>query len=89
MIKTKSAWTEPQFSVHHAVGFGNMCNAGIHQLEFHTMDKGYSEVGLILNGLLTSGAATIGVGGFYNYGAYSDKDWTRNIYPKLAVGFTL
>jgi len=87
-IKTKSAWTEPQFSVHHAVGFGNMRNAGIHQLEFHTMDKGYSEVGLILNGLLTSGAATIGVGGFYNYGAYSDKDWTRNIYPKLAVGFT-
>ncbi|MFZ9029233.1 MAG: DUF5686 family protein [Crocinitomicaceae bacterium] len=86
-IKTKSAWTEPQFSVHHAIGFGNMRNAGIHQLEFDTMDKGYSEVGVILNGLLTSGSTALGVGGFYNYGAYSDKDWKKNIYPKIAVGF--
>lgn len=86
-IKTKSAWTEPQFSVHHAVGFGNMRNAGIHQLEFDTMEKGYSEVGVILNGLLTSGSTALGIGGFYNYGAYSDKDWKKNIYPKIAVGF--
>ena len=64
-----------------------MRNPGIHQLEFDTMDKGYSEVGVILNGLLTSGATSLGIGGFYNYGAYSDKDWTKNIYPKIAVGF--
>jgi hypothetical protein len=86
-IKMKSPWTEPQFSIHHAVGFGSMRSAGIHQLEYDTMEKGYSEVGLIFNGLLTSGSTTLGIGGFYNYGAYADKDWKNNIYPKIAIGF--
>lgn len=88
-IKTKSTWNEPQFSIHHAFGFGNMRSSGIHELEFETMDKGYSEVGLILNGLLTSGFTSIGIGGFYNYGVYADPDWQKNIYPKIAVGFNL
>lgn len=88
-INTKAKWNEPQFSLHHAIGFGKMRSSAIHTFDFETMDKGYSEFGVILNGLYVSGFTSIGIGGFYNYGAYSDKDWQKNIYPKVAVGFAL
>ena len=88
-IKTESKWNEPQISLHHAIGFGNMRSTGIHDWEFDTMDKGYSEFGLILNGTFTNGPTSFGVGVFYNYGAYMDKDWKNNIFSKIALKSSL
>ena len=86
-FKTKAAWNEPQIGVHYAFGSGNFSGREMHQLDFETMHKGYQEVGLILNGLLVSSSSAIGIGGFYNIGAYASTDWRKNIVPKIAVKF--
>jgi hypothetical protein len=52
------------------------------------MDKGLHEAGIFLNGLLTSGNSSIGLGSFYRFGYYSNEDWKKNIVPKIVVGFT-
>jgi hypothetical protein len=88
-IKTKAKWNEPQFSLHHAIGFGDMTPTGAHTIDFRSMDKGFYEGGLILNGLLTSKLSGIGVGVFYRYGFYSNTDAVKNILPKVSIRFNL
>ncbi|MDG1331830.1 MAG: DUF5686 family protein [Crocinitomicaceae bacterium] len=88
-IRTKAKWNEPRFGLHHAIGFGNFTNREDHQWTFETMDKGFYEAGIILEGILTQNATSIGLGGFYRYGYYSNADWKKNIVPKIVVSFVL
>ena len=88
-IKTKAKWNEPKFGVHHAIGFGNFTNREDHQWTFETMDKGFYEGGLILDGILTNNFTSIGLAAFYRYGFYSNADWKQNIVPKVVVSFNL
>ncbi len=84
-IKTGKKWTQPQFALHHAMGYGDMANTNLHSITFKTMDKGFFEGGLIINNLITSNASGIGIGVFYRYGAYANSDWKQNIVPKLTL----
>lgn len=88
-FKTKAKWNEPQFALHHAIGYGEMPNKDWHSMDFRSMDKGFFEGGLIVNNILVSGFTGIGIGGFYRYGYYADSDWKKNIYPKICVTFGL
>lgn len=82
---TKAKWNEPAFGLHHAMGFGEFKNRENHSLNFDTMELGYFEAGLMLDGIITTKTASIGLGGFYKYGAYADPDWKKNIMPKLVM----
>ena len=86
---TKASWNEPRIALHHALGFGKFYNRANHQLVFETMDNGYYEAGLILDGLLTSSFTSIGLAGFYKYGPYSSNEWTQNIVPKIIATFKI
>jgi len=88
-IHTKAGWNEPQFTIHHAVGYGEFSRPDEQIVIFKTMEKGFYEGGLILDGILTSSFASIGIGGFYRYGVNADVDWKKNIVPKISVAFTL
>jgi hypothetical protein len=88
-FKTKAKWNEPQISLHHAIGYGEMTNKFLHYQDFRSMDKGFFEGGVILNSLFTSGFTGIGIACFYRYGYYADADWKKNIVPKIAVSFNL
>ena len=88
-FKTEAKWNEPQIGLHHAIGFGNFTNRESHQWTFETMDKGYYEAGLLIDGILTSNFMSIGIAGFYNYGHYASSDWTKNLVPKVIVSFNL
>ena len=86
-ITTKAKWNEPKFGLHHAVGFGEFVNRQNHSLNFETMDNGYYEAGLILDGILTMKSSSIGLGAFYKYGPYSSTEWLQNLVPKLVFSF--
>ncbi len=88
-FKTKATWNEPKISLHHAIGYGRMDNSTDHTTTFQTMENGYYEGGLILDGLFTSSFTGIGIGVFYNYGSYASVDWKKNIMPMIAISFNL
>jgi hypothetical protein len=88
-IKTGKTWTQPQFALHHAMGFGDLSNTTHHSTNFKTMDKGFFEGGLIINSLLKSNISGLGIGVFYRYGAYANSDWKQNIVPKLTLSVAL
>jgi hypothetical protein len=82
---TKAEWNEPAFGLHHAIGYGEFKNRENHSMNFETMEKGYFEAGIWLDGILTNKYSSIGLGGFYKYGAYADPDWKKNIVPKIVM----
>lgn len=88
-IHTKMKWNEPQFGLHHAWGIGTFNDRSAHNVAFQTMDKGFAETGILLDGVLVSGFTRLGVGVFYNYSSYGDSDWKKNVYPKFSIGFNL
>ncbi|NRA11543.1 MAG: hypothetical protein HRT57_06285 [Crocinitomicaceae bacterium] len=88
-FKTKAKWNEPKISLHHAIGYGRVDDQVDHVADFRTMENGYYEGGLILDGLYISSLAGLGIGVFYNYGSYADTDWEKNIMPKIALSFSI
>jgi hypothetical protein len=85
--RTTAAWNEPQIGFHYAFGWGTMSEKSLHNLSFMTMDKGYHEAGILLNGLWVSGNSSFGLGFFSSFGYYAPKDWRQKIVPKLSVGY--
>ena len=70
--KTNSAWFKPELSVITNIGWGDMKRAeACPDKNFKTMEKGYFESGMVVNGLLATPLTKIGVGAFYRYGPYS------------------
>ena len=75
--KTQSPWFKPELTIATNLGWGDMKRAE-NQLDknFKTMEKGYFESGLVINGLLATPYAKIGAGVFYRYGPYTlDNVW--------------
>ncbi len=69
--KTNSQWFRPELSVITNIGWGDMRRAeAFPDKNFETMDKGYFESGIIIDGLLATPFTKIGVGVFYRYGHY-------------------
>lgn len=85
--RTKATWNEPQLGFHYAFGWGTMSQKNLHNTSFMTMDKGYHETGILLNGLWVSGASSFGIGVFSTFGYYAPKNWRQNVVPKLSIGY--
>ena len=64
-----------------------MSQKSAHNTSFMTMDKGYHETGILLNGLWVSGASSFGIGVFGTFGYYAPKNWRQNLVPKFSIGY--
>lgn len=75
--KTQSPWFKPELTIATNLGWGDMKRAeSQNDKNFKTMEKGYFESGLVINGLLATPYAKIGAGVFYRYGPYTlDNVW--------------
>ena len=83
----KSSWFKPEPVIVTNIGWG--CIKDENNKGLPTIDKGYFESGLIINGILTVSIVKIGFGAFYRYGPYSfDKTWD-NFSLKWNAIFTL
>ena len=70
--KTNYQLFKPELSVITNIGWGDMRRAeGCPDKNFKTMERGYFESGIIIDGLLASPFSKIGAGVFYRYGPYS------------------
>lgn len=84
----KIADFQPSFALALNALIGDLRNPAQHQqINFSVPRSGYFEAGLLLNNLLTlqSSGTGYGIGGFYRFGAYSDKDWKKNVIIKITL----
>ena len=85
-IRTKAKWNQPQFGLHYAYGIGDFSNKSDHAYSIRSMDLGYHEAGIFINGILVSNNTSIGLGSFYRFGSYQFSDWKKNLVPKIVIG---
>ena len=89
-IIRKNKYFNPNIDLLHNYGIGKLNNPdNITNLAIRSIDKGYSEVGLRLNGLITYNNTAYGIGVFYRYGNYSFEDNAKNFTYKLTLSFKL
>ena len=70
--KPNSRWFQPELSIITNIGWGDMKRAKAYpEKNFKTMEKGYFESGLVVDGILATPMTKLGVGVFYRYGPYS------------------
>jgi hypothetical protein len=70
--KTHSQWFNPELSIITNIGWGDMKRADAYpDKNFKTMEKGYFESGIVIDGLMTTPLTKVGAGVFYRYGPYS------------------
>jgi hypothetical protein len=85
--KTNSRWFKPELSLITNIGWGDMPRAKDNpEKNFKTMEKGYFESGIVVDGLLSVSIAKIGAGVYYRYGPYSHpKVWDNFAWKWCAV----
>ncbi|WP_343606315.1 DUF5686 family protein [Fluviicola sp.] len=87
-IKTGKKWTKPQFSIHHAIGYGSKEDPSRHSIAFHSLDKGYAEAGALANSVIILNRIGFGIGGFYHYaGGVISPKVADNITAKFSINF--
>jgi hypothetical protein len=84
----KAKLFQPQMGIYHGIGIGRMDKQLNYLLPFESMQKGYAEAGLLLDGLLVSGTSKIGIGVYYHYSNTSFTNWKENLFLKLRVRLT-
>lgn len=89
-IIRKNKYFNPNIDLLHNYGIGKMDNPdNITNLAIRSIDKGYTEVGMRLNGLITMNNTAYGIGVFYRYGNYSFENSAKNFTYKLSLSFKL
>ena len=85
--KTNSRWFKPELSLITNIGWGDMPRAkDCPDKNFKTMEKGYFESGIVVDGLLSVSIAKIGAGVYFRYGPYSlPKVWDNFAWKWCAV----
>lgn len=91
LFKTRTF--QPQFVLHHNMGWGNLSNPSLYGQTTKTMDKGYFESGWIVDrifraSLMKTAYLNVGVGAFYRYGAYQNEKFKDNITAKLSLNLS-
>ena len=88
--KTNSPVFKPELSIVTNIGWGDMHRAdACPDKNFKTMEKGYFESGIVIDGLLANPMAKLGLGVFYRYGPYSLPNVWDNFAWKYSasIGF--
>jgi hypothetical protein len=87
-IKSNLKFTEPTFGIHAAGGFGDMNDRLSHiNNEFRVHEKGYYEVGGIIDNLIKLGSGGYGIGVFHRIGHYALPELKDNFVYKLSIRF--
>ena len=83
-----SAWFQPQLMLATHLGWGDM-KRGIWgaSRNFNTMERGFFESGVVVNGLLCLPIMKMGAGAFYRYGPYAFPRIMDNFAFKYCVTF--
>ena len=88
--KTDSQWFKPELTLVTNIGWGDMKRAEASpDKNFKTMEEGYFESGIVVNGLLSTPLTKIGVGAFYRYGPYSLPNVWDNFAWKWCASISL
>lgn len=74
-----SPWFRPELILATHLGWGDMCrHPEFSMLDFNTMEKGFFESGVLVNGLFATPFTQVGAGVFYRYGPYAfDRVWNN------------
>lgn len=86
--KPKSKTFKPQFVLVQNIAFGSYANKTIHifsGIQPKTLEKGFFESGLLVNGILSNPIYSIGIGAYYRWGSYTYTKWQDNIALKLTL----
>ena len=84
----KNKYFSPDIVLENNFGWGTLSHSDRHRnVSYSTMEKGFFETGLLLNGLLKSNVSEVGVGIFYRYGPYAFPTVKQNLAYKLTVGW--
>lgn len=85
---TNSPWFQPELTLATNIGWGDMRRAdAFPDKNFKTMEKGYFESGIIVDGLLKLPLLKMGIGAFYRYGPYAFGDFKKDIALKYSLVF--
>jgi len=85
---TNSPWFQPELTLATNIGWGDMRRAdAFPDKNFKTMEKGYFESGIIVDGLLKLPLLKMGLGAFYRYGPYAFGDFKKDIALKYSLVF--
>lgn len=81
---------QPEPSVVFNFGIGGLERPDLHYLSlFKTMEKGYTEAGLLIDNILSSPLSGIGCGVFYKAGAYSNATISKNFMFRLTLNYKI
>ena len=85
--KPNSMWFQPELSIITNIGWGDMKRAETYpDKNFNSMEKGYFESGIVIDGILATPLTKIGAGVFYRYGPYSlPKVWDNFAWKWSAI----
>jgi len=89
LFKTKNF--HPKIAIEHNLAYGSLSSPTIHQdIDFKTLEKGFFEVGLVLNDLIRLNYFDLfylgfGVSGFYRYGPYALEKFKDNRRIQVTV----
>ncbi len=86
----ETAVCRPAPSIVYNFGYGELRNVDFSKhtgKELNAMNKGYHEIGLMLNGILATDYTSLGLGVMYRLGAYSFPTFKDNLAFKFCVGF--
>ena len=90
--KTKSKVFKPQFSLVQNIAFGSYNTNPLHTFPNNppkTLEKGYFESGVLINGILSNPLYSLGIGAYYRWGNYSSAIWQDNLAFKLTLSTSL
>ena len=85
-----SIWFQPELTLATHLGWGDMKRGMSYpEMNFNTMERGFFESGVVLNGLLCMPTMKMGAGVFYRYGYYAFPKTIDNFAFKWCVSFSL
>lgn len=84
-----STWFKPELTLITNIGWGTMKRDDMDDYNFKTMEKGYFESGIIVEGLLALPLMKLGGGVFYRYGPYAFDNVWSNFALKWSVIFDI
>ena len=82
-------WCKPELTLVTNIGWGTMKRDDMADYNFKTMEKGYFESGVIIEGLLAMPMMKLGGGIFYRYGPYAFDNVWSNFALKWSVIFDI
>lgn len=86
--RTNSRWFKPELTLATHFGWGDMRRADAFPgKNFRTMEKGYFESGVVVDGLLRISMLKMGLGVFYRYGPYAFGSFKDDIALKYSLVF--